>query len=303
MESNSLDEAVLLITGGSGSLGNALIKEINNTSIPKKVIIYSRDECKQHHMQQEYKDIPWLRYQIGNVRDRDRLMWSLRNVDYVIHAAALKQIGAAEYNPMECVKTNIGGSSNVIDACMGNDVKRAVLISTDKACMPVNLYGATKMTAERLFLASNSYHKTLFRAIRYGNVLNSRGSVVELFLKLKEQGIKKFPITDLKMTRFFWTLQQAAQAVIKTLLEPVLPDTEPGLWIPKLASMKITDLARAIDPDCEFEVIGRKQGEKLHESLKEGYSSDTNSRWLTAEKIRKIFNISFDMPAETPIMR
>lgn len=280
----TFDDRILLITGGTGSLGNALIRHIDKAYSPHKVIVYSRDECKQYHMQAEYRDIPWLRFQIGDVRDKDRLFWSMRHVDYVIHAAAMKQITTAEYNPLECIKTNIDGSSNVIEACLNSDVKRSILVSTDKAVKPVNLYGATKMAAEKLFIASNSYQKTLFRVIRYGNVLNSRGSVVELFLNLKRRGIKKFPITDPEMTRFFWTLQDASVAVIKALFAP---HNSASVVIPRLPSMKITDLAKAIESDCEFEIIGIRPGEKMHESLAEGYDSDTNTRWLAAEEIMK----------------
>lgn len=283
-----MNDKVILITGGTGSLGHQLIREIDNDYTPKKVIVYSRDECKQFHMQKEFKDIPWLRFQIGDVRDKDRLVWSLRHVDYVIHAAAMKRIDACEYSPLEAIKTNIDGSSNVVEACMQNNVKRSVLISTDKACMPINHYGATKLTAEKLFLAANSYQHTLFRVIRYGNVLASRGSVVETFLKLKEQGIHEFPITDLEMSRFWWTLPQAAQAVIKHLLSPAKTDP---MKIPKLPSMKITDLAHAIYPQSTFRMIGRQPGEKLHESLDIGYSSDTNDWWLTQADIKKMLNL------------
>lgn len=285
---DNLNDKIVLITGGSGSLGHALVEEIQKFFKPHKVIIFSRDECKQYHMAQQYKDVSWLRFLLGDVRDKDRLLWVLRHVDYVIHAAALKQIPALEYNPLEGVKTNINGSANVVEACLENEVKRAVLVSTDKAYQPVNLYGATKMAAERLFIAANSYNKTQFRMIRYGNVLASRGSVVELFLKLKQQGIHEFPITHPEMTRFWFTLPQAAEAVLTVL---TAPDGTAPIYIPRLPSMRITDLARAIDPDCTFKVIGRRPGEKLHETLCEGYSSDKNREFLSWEQLRKFLKI------------
>lgn len=279
-----MNDSKILITGGSGSLGNALIEEINKTYTPRKVIIYSRDECKHFHMQKKY-DIPWLRFLIGDVRDKQRLIEVLEGIDYVIHAAAMKQIGISEYNPLEAVKTNINGSANVIEACNHHKVKRCVFISTDKACQPINLYGATKFTAEKLFLAANSYNRTQFRVIRYGNILASRGSVVETFLELKKNGIHEFPITDVDMTRFWWTLPQAANAVICILTSPTKDMT-----IPLLKAMKITDLARVIDSECTFKVIGIRQGEKLHEALTPDYTSDSCPR-LTPNDIKKMLNL------------
>jgi len=284
----TLDGAKLLITGGSGSLGSELVNQINKFFTPERVIVFSRNEYNQYLMKQKY-DFPWLRYFIGDVRDKDRLSWVLNDVDYVIHAAAMKQIGMCEYAPLEAKKTNIDGSANTVQACIEKNVKRAVLVSTDKAFAPENFYGATKMCAERLFIAANSYNKTLFRVIRYGNVLASHGSVVELFVKLKERGIKEFPITDPAMTRFFWPLDQAAQSVINALLAPA---NVPPIIIPKLPSMKITDLAKAIEPECTFKIIGKRPGEKLHESLVDGYSSDKNSDLLTPERIRNILQKS-----------
>lgn len=283
-----LNNKTILITGGTGSLGNQLVQTISEHFTPKKVIIFSRDECKQHHMAAKFKSLPWLRFLIGDVRDADRITWCCRKVDCVVHAAAMKQIGTCEYAPVEAIKTNIMGSTNVMESCLSNNVKRAVLVSTDKACAPINLYGTTKLAAERLFLAANSYNNTQFRVVRYGNVLNSRGSVVELFLKLKAEGVKEFPITDEKMTRFWFTLAQAAQTVLTAM---TVSDDIPPALIPKLPSMKITDLARAIDPECTFKIIGRQKGEKLHESLTEGYSSDTNGWWLTADDVRKMLGI------------
>ncbi|KKN40739.1 hypothetical protein LCGC14_0730470 [marine sediment metagenome] len=286
----TLDNSTLLISGGSGSLGNALIEEIKKArpsyqfGFPKKVIIYSRNEYNQHLMMKKFEGVPWLRFRIGDVRDKDRLSWCCDKVDYVIHAAALKHIRMCEENPLEAVQTNIIGSSNIVDACMKNNVKRAVLVSTDKSPSPRNLYGATKFTAERLFAAANIYSKTCFRIIRYGNVVNSRGSVVEYFLKLKEQGIHEFPITDPNCTRFWMTLEQAAKAVLKHLTA----EKAETLHIPRLPSMKITDVARAIDPECTFKFIGLQKSEKLHEELDDGYTSDTNTDWLTSEEFQKL---------------
>ncbi len=285
---DTLDEKTILITGGTGTLGNELVNQINNFYKPHKVIIYSRDELKQSQMASKYREIPWLRFFIGDVRDKDRISWACNGVDYVIHAAAMKRIQVCEYAPLEAVKTNILGSANVVQACLENHVSRSVLVSTDKVPDAKNLYGATKFAAERLFLAANSYNRTRFRFIRYGNVLGSRGSVVELFLKLKSQGIKEFPITHPECTRFWITIQQAAQAVLTIITRP---DNSPPIFIPKLPSMKITDLAKAIDPECTFRIIGLTPGEKVHEKLCDGYTSDNNDWWLKAEDIHKMLNI------------
>lgn len=280
----------ILITGGTGSLGHALLKPLSKCG-PDKIIIYSRDEFKQKTMAEEFSGnrhiAPRLRFMLGDVRDLARLNQVFAcGVDCVVHAAALKQIPAIEYNPTEGVKTNVNGTMNVIDACVSNNVRKAVLISTDKACQPINLYGATKLTAEKLLLAANSYNKTRFSFVRYGNVLNSRGSVIELFLKLKAQGIHEFPITDGDMTRFWITLEEAAQLVLNAL------KSNSEKIIPRLPSMGMVDVGRAIDPDCTFKVIGVRPGEKIHEMLEEGYSSDTNDVWLTPEEFRKKLNIS-----------
>ena len=194
----------------------------------------------------------------------------------------MKHIDIAEYNPVEAIKTNIDGTRNVVDACIECGVQRAVFISTDKAVAPINLYGATKLAGEKLWIAANSYCKTLFSAVRYGNVLNSRGSVIELFVKLKEKGIKEFPITNMNMTRFWLTLEEAAGLVIHSLTA-----NEPIVHIPDIPSMSIVDLARAIDPDCTFKEIGMRPGEKLHESLSDTLHSNTNENWLTAEELRR----------------
>lgn len=281
----TLDNSTILITGGTGSLGNALIEEINKFFKPHKVIIYSRNEYNQHIMAGKYKNIPWLRFRIGDIRDAERINTCCKNVDYVIHAAALKHIRICEENPLEAIKTNINGSTNIIESCIKNEVKKALLISTDKSPQAKNLYGSTKFVAERLFIAANIYGKTKFNLIRYGNVLNSHGSVVEHFLKLKERGIHEFPITHAECSRFWITLEQAAQAVITALMM----DDNP-IIIPKLPSMKITDLAKAIDPDCTFRFIGLQPGEKIHEMLCDGYTSDKNTWWLTPEDIKKMLH-------------
>lgn len=287
MMTDALDGKTILVTGGTGSLGNEIVNQINLTCKPRKVIIYSRNEYNQHLMSQRY-EFPWLRYFIGDIRDKDRLAWCFKGVDFVIHAAALKHISVCEYSPLEAIKTNILGSANVVEACLAAKVSRGVLVSTDKVPKPENLYGATKFAAERLFNAANSYGRTCFKIIRYGNVLNSHGSVVEKWLSLKRRGIHEFAITHPECTRFWITLAQAAQEVIKVLL---LPEKTPPLYIPRIPSMKITDLARAIDPECTFKIIGLQPGEKIHEELCPGYTSDKNDQWLMAEDVRKMLKI------------
>ena len=284
----SLNDKVILCTGGTGSLGTEIINQVNNFFKPKKFIVFSRDEYKQSQLAAKYRHIPWLRFLIGDVRDKERLSWACQGVDYVIHAAAMKRIQACEYAPLEAIKTNIMGSANVTQACLDNNVKRAVLVSTDKVPDARNLYGATKLAAEKLFLAANSYNRTQFRYIRYGNVLGSRGSVAELFMKLHSEGVKEFPITHKDCTRFWITIDQAAQAVITVLSAP---PNSPPIYIPRLPSMKITDLARAISPDCEFKYIGLTDGEKLHEKLCDNYTSDKNDWWLTAADVRKTLKL------------
>lgn len=275
---SGLEDCKILITGGTGSLGNALIPKLSEYN---KIIVFSRDEYKQHIMAQKFSSLPNIRFLIGDVRDLDRLKQAMRGVDIVVHAAALKHIPTAEYNPTEAIKTNIDGTRNVVDACIECEVKRAVFTSTDKAVAPINLYGSTKLTGEKLWLAANSYCKTAFRVVRYGNVLNSRGSVIELFMKLKEKGIREFPITDVNMTRFWITLDEAACLVVQAII-----NDSPYIHIPDIPSMKITDVARAIDPDCTFKEIGIREGEKLHESLSETFHSNENKNWLTAEELK-----------------
>lgn len=287
-----LNDAAVMITGGTGSLGATLVAAINFRYKPKRIVVYSRDEYKQHKMQQQLGQVaPCLRFFLGDVRDSERLTEVMAGCDYVIHTAAYKQIDRIEYNPLEAVKTNVQGASNVVRACLATGVKRAVFISTDKAVAPVNLYGATKLCGEKLFLAANAFNKTEFKVVRYGNVLASRGSVIETFLALKSQGIRQFPITDEAMTRFWIQLPQAADLVLDVLRSDV------KVGIPHIPSMKITDVARAIDPDCTFTIVGIRPGEKLHECLvspdervpgfENGYFSHMNDLWLTRDDLRK----------------
>jgi UDP-N-acetylglucosamine 4,6-dehydratase len=261
-----LDGKTVLVTGGTGSFGKKFTQIALNRFKPRKLIIFSRDELKQLEMRQMFPDTgdSPMRYFIGDVRDRDRLYRALDGVDIVVHAAALKQVPTAEYNPIEAVKTNILGASNLIDAAIDRNVQKVVALSTDKAVNPVNLYGATKLCADKLFVAANSYsghHKTRFSVVRYGNVVGSRGSVVPRFLELRKTG--RIPITDPRMTRFWITLEQAADFVLDSFSR-----MEGGeIFVPKIPSMKITDLARAIAPECKTEIVGIRSGEKLHEVM------------------------------------
>ncbi|MCK5654873.1 MAG: UDP-N-acetylglucosamine 4,6-dehydratase (inverting) [Candidatus Aureabacteria bacterium] len=316
----------VLVTGGTGSFGKKITAKLLKEHSPKKVIIYSRDELKQFEMRHmpEFKDVERLRYFIGDVRDYPRLKMAFHGVDYVIHAAALKQVPACEYNPFEAVKTNVLGAENIITAAIENNVKKVIALSTDKAANPVNLYGATKLCSDKLFISGNAYAAgeiTRFSVVRYGNVVGSRGSVIPLFKKLKNTGA--LPITDERMTRFWITLNQTADFVIKCF------DRMCGgeLFVPKIPSMKIVDLAKAIVPGCKFEYIGIRPGEKLHEILitrddarrtvdtkdmyvvepdfewwgnieshVQGkkvsedfvYSSDTNPEWLTVKELKSM---------------
>ena len=316
-----LDDASVLITGGTGSFGRALTKRLINSKA-RRIAIFSRDELKQLDMKNEFHD-DRLRFFLGDIRDSSRLDIALHNVDYVVHAAALKQVDTGEYNPMEFVKTNIVGSQNVIDACIRNGVKKVVALSTDKASSPINLYGATKLTADKLFSAANNYsygYGTLFSIVRYGNVMGSRGSVIPYFKQLATEG-KIFPITDKRMTRFWITLDQAVEFVLESF--EIMQGGE--LYVPRIPSMKIMDLAQAIKKDFKYEEIGIRPGEKLHEEMispddsrrtvelsnryvvspifaewgftppkgktvKEGfnYRSDTNDLWLTIEELQKL---------------
>lgn len=325
-------DKVILVTGGTGSFGKKFIELILKEYQPAKVIVYSRDELKQHEMRAGGFDHPDLRYFIGDIRDRDRLKRALNGVHYVVHAAALKQVPACEYNPMEAIKTNILGSSNVIDAALDAGVERVIALSTDKAVNPVNLYGATKLAAEKLFVQSNFYAagtSTRFACVRYGNVVGSRGSVVPVFLKQRQTGT--VTITDDRMTRFWISLEQGARFVIRCL------DQMQGgeVFVPKIPSMRVIDLATTIAPDAKVNIVGIRPGEKLHEVLisedearttvelddmfvvqpaeanwfghaweRQGkplpdgfrYVSDTNPDWMTIEQIQKMvapFDVAF----------
>jgi UDP-N-acetylglucosamine 4,6-dehydratase len=258
----------ILITGGTGSFGKKYTKIILSKYNPKKIIIFSRDELKQYEMAQEFPDTtyPCMRYFIGDVRDADRLKKAMRDVDYVIHAAALKHVPIAEYNPMECIKTNINGAQNVIDAAIENKVQKVIALSTDKAANPVNLYGATKLASDKLFVAANNLvgiQNTRFSVVRYGNVVGSRGSVVPFFKKLISEGATELPITDAKMTRFFITLEDGVKFVLKNFER--MQGGE--IFVPKIPSMKIVDMAKAIAPNLPHKIIGIRPGEKLHEIM------------------------------------
>ena len=318
-----LEGSSILITGGTGSFGKAFLQQVLETRNPERVVIFSRDELKQYDMRQIWGDDPRVRFFIGDIRDRDRLRMAMQGVEYVVHAAALKQVDTAEYNPMEYVKTNILGSENVMLASIDAGVKKVVALSTDKASSPVNLYGATKLTADKLFISSNHYsyaRGTKFAVVRYGNVMGSRGSVIPFFRRLAEQG-EPLPITDLRMTRFWITLPQAVDFVVGAF-----EDMDGGeLYVPRIPSMKVTDLAEAIVPGAELVEVGIRPGEKLHEEMispedarrtirqperyvvgptlaewtyatpkgeqvEDGfsYTSDTNDQWLSVEDIRNL---------------
>lgn len=259
------DDKSILITGGTGSFGKKYVETLLKNHKPRKIIIFSRDELKQFEMQQVFNQ-PCMRYFIGDVRDKDRLTRAMRGVDYVIHAAAMKQVPAAEYNPMECVKTNINGAENVIDAALHNNVERVIALSTDKAANPINLYGATKLASDKIFVAANNIsgdQNTIFSVVRYGNVVGSRGSVVPFFEKLINEGSDHLPITHVEMTRFWITLQQGVDFVLKNF-ERMLGGE---IFVPKIPSIKITDLASAMAPHLEQKVVGIRPGEKLHEVM------------------------------------
>lgn len=262
-----LNHKTILITGGTGSFGKKMVQIVLAQFKPKKLIIFSRDELKQFEMSQKYsvKKYPCIRYMLGDIRDKERLYQAFNGVDYVIHAAALKQVPAAEYNPEEFIKTNVLGGMNVIDACLYNNVKKVIALSTDKACNPINLYGATKLCSDKLFTAANVYagstKDTRFAVVRYGNVLGSRGSVIPFFKERAQTGV--LPITDPGMTRFWITLDQAVHFVLASLQK--MKGGE--IFVPRIPSMKITDLAKAVDPQCKQEIVGIRPGEKVHEIL------------------------------------
>ncbi len=326
-----LDGKVILITGGTGSFGHRFVRTVVERYKPKKLIILSRDELKQFEMRHHFseRDYPFIRYFIGDVRDVQRLRRAFDGVDYIVHAAALKQVPACEYNPIEAVKTNVLGASNVIDAAIDCGVKRVIALSTDKAANPINLYGATKLCSDKLFIAANNYsgaQDTRFSVVRYGNVMGSRGSVIPFFMKMRETGV--LPITDPRMTRFWITLDQGVEMVLKSFTKMRGGET----FVPKIPSMNIMDLAKALAPECEVEVVGIRPGEKLHEVMvpeddarhtleyddhfviyppfnswdadgyisKNGgkpcadgfrYSSDSNSDWLSIEQLREMSGV------------
>lgn len=318
-----IDDQVVLVTGGTGSFGRSFVRTVLAQCRPRKLIVFSRDELKQDEMRQQLREHPCLRFFIGDVRDRERLYRAFDGVDIVVHAAALKQIPTAEYNPLEAVKTNVLGAANVIDAAIDRNVKKVIALSSDKAASPINLYGATKLCADKLFVAAGVYagpHETRFSVVRYGNVVGSRGSVIPLFLKMRETGV--LPITDPRMTRFWITLEQGVSFVLACLERM----SGGEIFVPKIPSMKAVELAGAIGPECRLEIVGIRPGEKLHEIMlsaedarhtmehedyyailpqfrewnasdyarKNGgkpcpdgfcYGSDTNTRWLSGEEL------------------
>ncbi|HEX5126223.1 MAG TPA: UDP-N-acetylglucosamine 4,6-dehydratase (inverting) [Rhodocyclaceae bacterium] len=260
-----IDGKSILITGGTGSFGRRFVKTVLEQYNPRRIVVYSRDELKQYEMQQEFTD-DRMRFFLGDVRDAERTRQAFRDIDVVVHAAALKQVPAAEYNPMECIKTNINGAQNVINACIDNEVERVIALSTDKAANPINLYGATKLASDKLFVSANNIvgdRRTRFAVVRYGNVVGSRGSVVPFFQKLIREGAKDLPITDVRMTRFWITLQHGVDFVIKNLAR--MHGGE--IFVPKIPSSLMTDLAEAIAPGMPIRNIGIRPGEKLHEVM------------------------------------
>jgi len=260
-----LQDATILVTGGTGSFGQMFTRRTLERFGPRKLIIYSRDEMKQWEMAKAFQDDKRVRFHIGDVRDRDRLHRALDGVDYVVHAAAMKIVPAAEYNPFECIRTNVDGAMNVIDASIDRGVKRVVALSTDKASSPVNLYGATKLASDKLFVAGNAYSggedMTSFSVVRYGNVMGSRGSVIPFFME--RRAAPSLPITDARMTRFMITLQQGVELVWHALEDMVGGE----IYVRKIPSMKVTDIARAVAPNASHELIGIRPGEKLHEQM------------------------------------
>lgn len=259
-----LTNGIILVTGGTGSFGHTFVPMTLEKYNPKKLIVYSRDEMKQWEMAKLFRDDPRVRFFIGDVRDRERLYRALDGVDYVVHAAATKIVPTAEYNPFECIKTNVNGAMNLVDACIDCGVKRLVALSTDKASSPVNLYGATKLVSDKVFIAGNSYaggKKTRFSVVRYGNVMGSRGSVIPFFLKQAEGGV--LTVTDKRMTRFMISLEQGVE-----LVWHAFSDMEGGeIYVKKIPSMNICDIASAAGPGCEQKIIGIRPGEKLHEEM------------------------------------
>jgi UDP-N-acetylglucosamine 4,6-dehydratase (inverting) len=259
-----MHNSTILVTGGTGSFGNTFVPMTLAKYNPKKIIIFSRDEMKQWDMAKKFAGDDRVRFFIGDVRDKDRLYRALDGVDYVVHAAATKIVPTAEYNPFECVKTNVNGAMNLIDACIDKGVKGVVALSTDKASSPINLYGATKLTSDKLFVAGNAYsgeHGTRFSVVRYGNVMGSRGSVIPFFLSIRDKGV--LPITDDRMTRFMISLEQGVELVWHAFEDMVGGE----IYVKKIPSMKVIDLARVVAPECKQEVVGIRPGEKLHEQM------------------------------------
>lgn len=260
------DDCTILITGGTGSFGKKFVEMTIERYSPKKLIIFSRDEMKQWEMSKTYNNDERIRFFIGDVRDKDRLHRALDGVDFVVHAAATKIVPTAEYNPFECVKTNVIGAMNVIDACIDKGVKKVVSLSTDKASSPINLYGATKLTSDKLFVSGNAYsgeHGTAFSVVRYGNVMGSRGSVIPFFKSLLENGAKEFPITNPNMTRFMITLNQGVELVWHAFDDMVGGE----IYVKKIPSMNIMNIAKAVSKDVEMRIVGIRPGEKLHEQM------------------------------------
>ena len=259
------DDKSILVTGGTGSFGKSFIRDILTRFRPRRVVVYSRDELKQFEMQQTFTH-PAMRFFIGDVRDRERLVQAMRGVDFVVHAAALKQVPAAEYNPMECIKTNIHGAENVIHAALENDVEKVIALSTDKAANPVNLYGATKLASDKLFVAANNIAggaRTRFAVVRYGNVVGSRGSVVPFFRQLLAEGATELPVTDVRMTRFWISLAESVEFVEKNFAR--MQGGE--IFVPRIPSVRITDLVEAMAPGVPMRIVGIRPGEKLHEIM------------------------------------
>ena len=325
-----LKNSSILITGGTGSFGNSFVPLTLKKYNPKRLVIFSRDEMKQWEMEKKFKDDPRVRFFIGDVRDKDRLHRALHNIDFVVHAAAVKIVPTAEYNPFECIKTNINGAMNLIDACIDQNIKRVVALSTDKASSPINLYGATKLASDKLFVASNSSYadgrQTSFAVVRYGNVMGSRGSIIPLFESLKNKN--ELPITDERMTRFMISLEEGVK-----LVWTAFNDMSGGeIYVKKIPSMKITEIAKVIAPKAKHKIIGIRPGEKLHEQMigledsdytyefndyykilpqindwdknkkriKNGkkvrknfiYSSDNNSQWMTKAEFKNWLNLN-----------
>ena len=292
---SQLDDASVLITGGTGSLGKSLVEYLLKETKVRRIAIFSRDELKQQHLRIQFQDDPRLRWFLGDVRDLHRLKRAFHCVDYVIHTAALKQVDTGEYNPMEFIKTNVLGSQNIIDASIDAGVKRVVALSTDKASSPINLYGATKLTADKLFVAANNYsfaYGTIFSVVRYGNVMGSRGSVIPFFQEIAAQG-KPLPITDLRMTRFWISIESAVKFVIDSL--EMMTGGE--LYVPKIPSMKIVDLAHAVAPNAKLVEIGLRPGEKLHEEM---ISADDSHRTIILENRYVVIPVVAEWGYEPP---